>query len=73
MKFVNQRNKVEGSQEAHFTSRLQGGGKGEILVEIVFRDKEEGGTNELVVTLILVKTTKELCFIFGQNIKPKGS
>jgi hypothetical protein len=38
MKFVNQRNKVEGSQEAHFASRLQGGGKGEILVEIVFME-----------------------------------
>lgn len=64
----------QGSQEGpipFLRGSLQGGGKGEILVDLVFRDKEEGETNELVVIFILVKTTKELCFIFGSNIKLK--
>jgi hypothetical protein len=58
----------QGSQEGPIPflwGSLQGGGKGEILVDLVFRDKEEGETNELVVIFTLVKTTKELCFIFG--------
>ncbi len=49
---------------------LQGGGKGEILVDLVFRDKEEGETNELVVTLILVK---RVVFYFWMKHRTKGS